>query len=731
MAGFDKGKIKSRVHSWFNLGFDQGMAGTYRKARPYNIHLASDNIEFLPHACLFSVAAFAVTALFFLITSGCITGVAVAGAVAALAAAVVGFASKYEVPESKIPLKALALTAAFCVIWYAFSFYVDVIVQPAFRSILTCLAFLALPLMFDARPVDNILGSAMAFVAFLALEVAFVPHDVLVFDVLGVLLAISVGILFSQRKTASKLKEIIYLDMYRTATKASILVAQFDIAADAFYALQMPDYLGPVNESVKSATKAIELVGRKFVDPQFVEAFNRFFDLSTMAKRFAECDQATFTFLDFRNRWCEATLIAQSQVAGEVSSAVVIVRDVDATEREKLTYQQKLRDVADEARRANASKTNFLRRMSHDVRTPINGICGMVEIADRFPDDMEKQAECRTKAREASGFLLSLVNNVLDMNKLESGTIELEHVPFDLLDVSRKVSSIVHVQAVEHGVTLSGGSRGKGIAHRYLLGSPVHLQQILLNLGSNAAKYNKPGGSLAIDCHELSCDGRVAVYEITCEDTGIGMSSEFQKHAFEPFAQDEQHATTTYTGSGLGLAIVKELVERMGGTIKLESEEGVGTKFTIVMPFELDLNHESNIEEKRAIEDLSGKRALLVEDDDLNAEIAQFLLEQEGMEVQRAVNGAQAVEVFETSSVGYFDVVFMDIMMPVMGGLDAARAIRACKRPDADVPIFAMTANAFQDDRHESLAAGMTEHLTKPLEIEKIREVVGRALAQR
>ncbi len=365
------------------------------------------------------------------------------------------------------------------------------------------------------------------------------------------------------------------------------------------------------------------------------------------------------------------------------------------------------------------------------MRTPINGICGMVEIADRFPDDMEKQAECRTKVREASGFLLSLVNNVLDMNKLESGTIELEHVPFDLLDVSRKVSSIVHVQAVEHGVTLSGGSRGKGITHRYLMGSPVHLQQILLNLGSNAAKYNKPGGTLAIDCRELSCDGQVAVYEITCEDTGIGMSLEFQKHTFEPFAQDEQHTTTTYTGSGLGLAIVKELVERMGGTIKLESEEGVGTKFTIVMPFELDLNHESNIEEKRAIEDLSGKRALLVEDDDLNAEIAQFLLEQEGMEVQRAVNGAQAVEVFETSSVGYFDVVFMDVMMPVMGGLDATRAIRACERPDADVLIFAMTANAFQDDRHESLAAGMTEHLTKPLEIEKIREVVGRALAQR
>ena len=509
------------------------------------------------------------------------------------------------------------------------------------------------------------------------------------------------------------------------------MVAQFDIASDAFYALQVPGYLDPVNESVKSATGAIELVGRKFVDPRFVEAFNRFFDLSTLAKRFAECDQATFTFLDFRNRWCKATLIAQSKVAGEVSSAVVIVRDVDATEREKLAYQQKLRDVADEARRANASKTNFLRRMSHDVRTPINGICGMVEIADRFPDDMEKQAECRTKVREASGFLLSLVNNVLDMNKLESGTIELEHVPFDLLDVSRKVSSIVHVQAVEHGVTLSGGSRGKGITHRYLMGSPVHLQQILLNLGSNAAKYNKPGGTLAIDCRELSCDGQVAVYEITCEDTGIGMSPEFQKHAFEPFAQDEQHTTTTYTGSGLGLAIVKELVERMGGTIKLESEEGVGTKFTIVMPFELDLNHESNIEEKRAIEDLSGKRALLVEDDDLNAEIAQFLLEQEGMEVQRAVNGAQAVEVFETSSVGYFDVVFMDIMMPVMGGLDATRAIRACERPDADVPIFAMTANAFQDDRHESLAAGMTEHLTKPLEIEKIREVVGRALAQR
>lgn len=353
----------------------------------------------------------------------------------------------------------------------------------------------------------------------------------------------------------------------------------------------------------------------------------------------------------------------------------------------------------------------------------------MVEIADHFPNDLEKQAECRAKVRTASGFLLSLVNNVLDMSKLESGAIELEHKPFDLVQLSREVHAIMSAQAIEHNVIIVPGDQGAGLTHRYLVGSPLHLQQILLNLGGNAVKYNRPGGTVAMGCTELSCENGVATYRITCEDTGLGMSPEFQEHAFEPFSQEERFATSAYTGSGLGLAIVRELVELMGGSFTLESTEGVGTKFALVVPFEVDTEHTQEQHAAQSARSLAGKHALLAEDDNLNAEIAEFVLGNEGITVQRVANGREAVDVFAAAAPGTFDLVFMDVMMPVMNGLDATRAIRALDHPDAaSVPIFAITANAFQDDERESLAAGMTAHLTKPLEIEKIREAVATAL---
>lgn len=280
-------------------------------------------------------------------------------------------------------------------------------------------------------------------------------------------------------------------------------------------------------------------------------------------------------------------------------------------------------------------------------------------------------------------------------------------------------------------VIIVPGDQGAGLTHRYLVGSPLHLQQILLNLGGNAVKYNRPGGTVAMGCTELSCENGVATYRITCEDTGLGMSPEFQEHAFEPFSQEERFATSAYTGSGLGLAIVRELVELMGGSITLESTEGVGTKFALVVPFEVDTEHTQEQHAAQSARSLAGKHALLAEDDDLNAEIAEFVLGNEGITVQRVANGREAVDVFAAAAPGTFDLVFMDVMMPVMNGLDATRAIRALDHPDAaSVSIFAITANAFQDDERESLAAGMTAHLTKPLEIEKIREAVATALGR-
>ncbi len=718
------------VRRWFNLGFPENQLGSAGKITRYGLALASDNISSLPTICAFSSFLALVITAAHLILVGVAHRVAAPAFAAIAAFCVIGALAGRPIPRKRTPRAALCLVLALYVAWFGFCMYCDIALQPFQRSILTCLAFLTLPLLFDARPRDVLFGEALALAVFLTLEHLYVDADTRMMDVLGAYIAIIVGIALSQRKTASRLNEIIYLDMYKTATKTSILVAQVDLRSDAFHALQLPAYMEPVVSKFTSAKAALARIGEVFVDPSYREAYNQFFDFDALAYRLSSSDQASFTFEDHRSRWCLTTVVAQGRAAERAASAVIIVRDIDDEHRQEMAYQKQLHDTAIEAQRANAAKTNFLRRMSHDIRTPINGIRGVMDIADHFPDDMAKQAECRQKVESASAFLLSLVNNVLDMSKLESGAVELEHKPFDITELSRSVHAIMSAQAAEYGVDIIPGDRGRGIKHPYLIGSPLHLQQILLNLGGNAVKYNRPGGTVAMSCHEITSTDTTATFKICVKDTGLGMSPEFQEHAFEPFAQEAQHVMSTYTGSGLGLAIVKELVELMGGTISLESEQGVGSTFTVVLPFEIDHHHVDAVTAEPSTVDLRGKRALLAEDDDLNAEIAEFVLGNEGLTLQRAANGQEAVDAFAGSAPGYFDMVFMDVMMPVMNGLDATRTIRALDRPDAaTVPIFAMTANAFQDDERESLAAGMTAHLTKPLEIEKIRETIAKALA--
>ena len=722
-------RVRHAVRRWSNLGFPENQLGTYRAPSPYAITLAGENLAFMARACAVSCV----------LVLACIsTHVALLRFEHATVAPVlplilifviVAALSRRAVSPAHRPKAAFAFAFVFCAVWYTFTMYCDIILQPTRRSVLTCLALAILPLLFDSRPRDNMIGSAIALAVFLLLEHLFIDSATRIMDMLGAYIAVAVGLLVSQRKTSSHLKEIIYLDMYRTATKISILVAQVDLRTDTFHALQLPDSMKSVVSEQSSASMTLKRVGEAFVDVSYRKRYGEFFDCATLGARVADSGQVSLMFEDFRKRWCQATVIAQAKRDGVAQTVVVIVRDIDNEKRQELEYQRQLHDIAVEAQRANTSKTNFLRRMSHDIRTPINGIRGVLEIAEHFPDDAAKQVECRRKIRSSSDFLLLLVNNVLDMSKLESGSVELEHRPFDLLEVSRETNIIMSAQAVEHNVRIISGRHGADVEHRYLIGSPLHLQQILLNLGGNAVKYNRPNGTVAMSCREISSDGSTATFEITVKDTGLGMSKEFQERAFEPFSQEEQHTVSAYTGSGLGLAIVKELVELMDGTIKLESEEGVGTTFTVTIPFEIDRDHEDAPVAVSRMVDLRGKRALLVEDDELNAEIAEFVLSNEGLIVQRVSNGQEAVDAFAASETGEFDVVFMDVMMPVMNGLDATRAIRALDRSDAaSVPILAMTANAFIDDERESLNAGMTAHLTKPLEIEKIRETLARAL---
>ena len=395
-------------------------------------------------------------------------------------------------------------------------------------------------------------------------------------------------------------------------------------------------------------------------------------------------------------------------------------------EREKdEKYKAELLIAAKKAEAANEAKTEFLQRMSHDIRTPINGICGMVNMADHYADDMEKQKEYRTKVKEASNLLLELVNDVLDMSKFESGEIVLEEVPFNLSKIFREVFVVIEQMAAEQNIRIVWEK--KEITHRDLIGSPRYVKRVMMNILSNAVKYNRENGHIYISCIENPSEQpEMTTMEFVCRDTGTGMSEEFQKHVFEPFAQEHTGSRTKFAGTGLGMPIAKKLVEKMGGTITFESEKGAGTTFVIRVPFRIDTDRDSKVETGEKTEaSIRGLHVLLAEDNELNMEIAEFLLQNEGADVTRAWNGQEVVEIFKKSRSGEFDVILMDIMMPVMNGYEATKRIRSMDREDAKtIPIIAMTANAFTEDRLKAKKAGMNEHIAKPVDVKLLVKVI-------
>ena len=388
-------------------------------------------------------------------------------------------------------------------------------------------------------------------------------------------------------------------------------------------------------------------------------------------------------------------------------------------------YKAELLIAAKKAEAANEAKTEFLQRMSHDIRTPINGICGLVNMADHYADDMEKQTEYRTKVKEASNLLLELVNDVLDMSKLESGEIVLEEIPFNLSSISREVFIVIEQMAAEQNIRIMWEK--KEITHRDFIGSPGYVKRVMMNILSNAVKYNRENGQIYISCMEIPSEQpEMTTMEFVCRDTGIGMTEEFQKCVFEPFAQEHTGSRAKFTGTGLGLSISRKLVEKMGGTITFESEKGVGTTFVIRVPFKIDLDADKREEQKDVSEkSIKGLHILLAEDNELNMEIAEFVLQNEGAGVTKAWDGQEAVELFRNSEPGEFDVILMDIMMPVMNGYEATKMIRSLDREDAKtIPIIAMTANAFTEDRLRAKEAGMNEHIAKPVDVRLLVKVI-------
>ena len=388
-------------------------------------------------------------------------------------------------------------------------------------------------------------------------------------------------------------------------------------------------------------------------------------------------------------------------------------------------YKAELLIAAKKAEAANEAKTEFLQRMSHDIRTPINGICGLVNMADHYADNVEKQTEYRTKVKEASTLLLELVNDVLDMSKLESGEIVLEEIPFNLSSISREVFIVIEQMAAEQNIRIMWEK--KEITHRDFIGSPGYVKRVMMNILSNAVKYNRENGQIYISCMEIPSEQpEMTTMEFVCRDTGIGMTEEFQKCVFEPFAQEHTGSRTKFAGTGLGMPIAKNLVEKMGGTITFESKEGVGTTFVIRLPFKINLYADKREEQKDVSEkSIKGLHILLAEDNELNMEIAEFMLQNEGADVTKAWNGQEAVEVFKKSEPGEFDVILMDIMMPVMNGYEATKMIRSLDREDAKaIPIIAMTANAFTEDRLRAKEAGMNEHIAKPVDVRLLVKVI-------
>lgn len=478
---------------------------------------------------------------------------------------------------------------------------------------------------------------------------------------------------------------------------------------------------------VTSATAQLNDILEKMVAPSHHEIMQYFFDLTTVNDRLHGKLFISREYPSPQGIWRRATFIVQNRdTDDDVTEILYVTQIIDDYKQKELAYQQELVKAVESANQANTAKTDFLNRMSHDIRTPLNGILGMLDIAQKNETNPKALLECHEKMRTAAFHLKALVNDVLDMQRMETDRFFLEQIPFDIREILDNCWSMLEAQASRLDITLKKIKPGS-LKYPYLIGSPLHIRQIFMNLLSNAIKYNKPGGSISVHAKIIRQVHQNVIYKFIISDTGIGISPEFQKHIFEPFAQEDTGARTIYKGTGLGMAIVHRLVQEMGGTIQLKSEKNVGSTFTLILPFTID-EHQPSASAETATDtpaDLTDLHILVVEDNELNLEIAVFSLEAAGLNVSTAINGLEAVRLFEKSKPYEYDIILMDIMMPVMNGLDAAKAIRGLSRPDATtVPIIALSANAFAEDIQKSKNARINEHLAKPLEMDKVLKVI-------
>lgn len=454
-----------------------------------------------------------------------------------------------------------------------------------------------------------------------------------------------------------------------------------------------PELLGIINKSIINAGESLSAS-------------------SYSSTSYTAQESDTFQFL-YRNRAAIVTVI----ICILLTSTVILAWSLQRAQKE----QQK-------ADAANAAKTAFLTRMSHDIRTPLNGILGLIEIEELKEGDMQVARESRAKARVAANHLLSLINDILEMGKIEDRKLTLEHAPFNLKKLCDDTLVLCKLRASDNGITMQDNSLPYATGP-YMIGSPTHIRQIMINLLNNSIKYNKHGGSVTFSSKTKPLDNGRALFCFSVSDTGIGMAPEFLKHIYEPFAQEGDNARSKFQGTGMGMPIVKSLIELMGGMIEISSEVGVGSTFNVQIPLDIDKNPQTRADTvERALDcSLADMNVLLAEDNELNAEIAQALLESEGIVVTRAADGNEAVDLYVGRPAGSFDAILMDIMMPGMDGYEATRAIRLSEKVDAaDIPIIALTANAFAEDAKAAHDAGMNAHLSKPVDFNKLKNMLAR-----
>ena len=495
-------------------------------------------------------------------------------------------------------------------------------------------------------------------------------------------------------------------------------ISRIDIEADWFEEISNRD-----KEHLKflkggCVSKGNEKACRDFVAEEYQEAFFRFTDITTLPERMKNEETIVMEYRMKDGSWHKLRFIEKKRDKnGKLTHVLCAIRSIsDAKKKEQMLISQ----VA-AAKKDAALKARFLSNMSHDIRTPLNGIMGMLDLANHYPDNLEMQQKCRDKGMESSKYLLALVNDILEMNKLETGDYTDQEIAFDLAELLNRANTDKQIQAENKHISYEVDWEKSEMKHMYLIGNPVYLARLLNVVSDNAVKFTNPGGRIQVWCIEKSYDGEHVLYEFGCSDNGIGMGEAFIGHAFEMFSQENQTSRTQYEGAGLGLAIAKKIAEHLGGKIELKSSRGIGTTVIMTVPFKVDMSDKTVEKQEYEETALEGRRALVVEDNELNMEIVQFMLEDQGIVVECAADGLEAVKKFEESEPGYYDVIFMDIMMPNMNGWDATRKIRSMQRPDADtIPIIAMSANSFAEDIINSRISGMNRHIAKPLDAVKL-----------